>query len=76
MSVDRGFTDPKNAAITIGRANSLSGLNRFGAFSIGHLVIWTYELSAFDVEVAFLLVQDKTEKSIQCCSRMKGKRHL
>ena len=76
VSVERRSTDPKNTIMTIGRANALTGLSKFGNFSIGHLVIWTYALSSFEVEVAFMLVQDKTAKSIKCCSQMKGKRHL
>ena len=46
--------------------------NSYGAFSIGHLVIWTYELSAFDMEVAFLSLLTKTTNSIICCKHMKG----
>ncbi|KAK2560536.1 Adhesion G-protein coupled receptor D1 [Acropora cervicornis] len=74
VSVERRSTDPKNTIMTIGRANSITGLvqPKFGNFSIGHLVIWTYALSSFDVEVAFMLVQDKTAKSIKCCSQMKA----
>ncbi|XP_067019001.1 uncharacterized protein [Acropora muricata] len=76
VSVGRRSTDPKNTStvMIIGRANSLLGLfkPKFGNFSIGHLVIWTYALSSFDVEVAFMLVQDKTAKSLKCCSQMKA----
>ena len=59
--------------ITLGRPNSISKLHKYGKFDIGHLVIWQYELSAYEVEVAFLTVLAKTTKSLICCHFKKGK---
>lgn len=59
--------------ITLGRPNSISKLHKYGKFDIGHLVIWRYELSAYEVEVAFLTVLAKTTKSLICCHFKKGK---
>ncbi|XP_068688990.1 uncharacterized protein [Montipora foliosa] len=73
-SVVKGFVSPKETLITIGRPNSLKAMlkpNSFGNFRMGHLVVWLYELSPFDVEVAFLTIQTKTTKSIICCNQMK-----
>ena len=65
-----------NDEITIGKPNKLLDLiarNGYaGKLSIAHLVIWTYELSKFDVEVAFLSALMKTKSSLRCCQRMKG----
>ena len=65
-----------NDAITIGKPNKLLDMlkeNSVGDLSIAHLAIWTYELSRFDVEVAFLTALSKTKNSIRCCQDMKGK---
>ncbi|XP_078345693.1 uncharacterized protein LOC144631168 isoform X3 [Oculina patagonica] len=68
-------TGISNDEITIGKANSLWDMitkTGFGDFSIGHLAIWTYELSKFDVEIAFLSALTKTIKSMVCCQSMKA----
>ena len=64
-----------NDEITIGKPNKLLDLitkSGFGDLSIAHLAIWTYELTRFDVEVAFLTAQTKTKNSIRCCQTLKG----
>lgn len=64
-----------NDEITIGKPNKLLDLitkNGFGDLSIAHLAIWTYELTRFDVEVAFLTALTKTKNSIRCCQTKKG----
>ena len=69
------FSDFSKDEITIGKPNSIWSMlkdNSYGEFSIGHLAIWTYELSAFDVEIAFLYTLTKTTKSMICCITMKG----
>ena len=58
--------------IVIGRPNSLTKMHYYGKFDIGHLVVWPYELSAYEVEVAFLTVLAKTTKSLICCHFKKG----
>ena len=61
--------------LTIGKPNSLKSMfrpNSYGAFSIGHFVIWTYELLSFDVEIAFMSVLTKSTNSMICCKKMKG----
>ena len=65
-----------NDMITIGKPNSLldmiSSRHGFGSLSIGHLAIWTYELTKFDVKIAFLSVLTKTKNSLRCCQAMEG----
>ena len=64
-----------NDEITIGKPNKLLDLITrigYGDLSIAHLAIWTYQLTRFDVEVAFLTVLTKTKNSIRCCQAMKG----
>ena len=61
--------------LTIGKPNSLKSMfrpNSYGAFSIGHFVIWTYELLSFDAEIAFMSVLTKSTNSMICCKKMKG----
>ena len=64
--------------ITIGRPNSIKAMlrkNSLGKFSLGHLVIWTHEVSKYDMEIAFISVL-KTKilmKSLVCCQRLKGR---
>ena len=67
--------DESRGEITIGKPNSLSSMfkaNSYGEFSIGHLAIWTFELSSFDVEIAFMSSLRRTTISITCCKAMKG----
>lgn len=69
------FRSPKylfDTIISIGRPDSLFNILNHGKFDIGHLVIWPYELSAYEVEVAFLTVLAKTTKSLICCHFKKG----
>ena len=64
-----------NDEITIGKPNKLIDMiskNGYGDLSIAHLVIWTYELSKYDVEIAFLSALTKTKNSLRCCQTMKG----
>ena len=64
-----------NDLITIGKPNSLMDMystTGYGDLSIAHLVIWTYELTKFDVEIAFLSALTKTKNSLRCCQAMKG----
>lgn len=58
--------------ISIGRPDSLHNIFNHGKFDIGHFVIWPYELSAYEVEVAFQVVLAKTTKSLICCHFKKG----
>ncbi|EDO45885.1 predicted protein [Nematostella vectensis] len=58
---------PRYEIITLGRPNSLTKLHNYAKIDIGHLVIWTYELSHYEVEVSFLTVLAKTTKSLICC---------
>jgi len=63
-----------NDLITIGKPNSLMDMystTGYGDLSIAHLVIWTYELTKFDVEIAFLSALTKTKNSLRCCQAMK-----
>ena len=64
-----------NDEITIGKPNKLHYMsikNSYGDLSIAHLAIWTYELTRFDVQIAFLSVLTKTKNSLRCCQTMKG----
>ena len=61
--------------ITIGLPNSLKALSRKnsrGKFSLGHLVIWTHEVSKYDMEIAFLSVLTTGIKSVVCCQQLRG----
>ena len=61
--------------ITIGLPNSLKAMSRKnsrGKFSLGHLVIWTYEVSKYDMEIAFRSVLTTGIKSLLCCQQLKG----
>ncbi|KAM7438912.1 hypothetical protein ABFA07_011617 [Porites harrisoni] len=60
--------------ITIGLPNSLKAMSRKnsrGKFSLGHLVIWTYEVSKYDMEIAFRSVLTTGIKSLLCCQQLK-----
>lgn len=46
--------------------------NGYGDLSIGQLALWTYELTKFDVEIAFLSTLTRTKNSLRCCQAMKG----
>ncbi|EDO45822.1 predicted protein [Nematostella vectensis] len=59
--------EPRNEILTVGRPNSLTKLHNYARLDIGHLVIWTRELSHHEVEVAFLTVLAKSTKSLICC---------
>lgn len=61
--------------ITIGLPNSLKAMSRKnsrGKFSLGHLVIWTHEVSKYDMEIAFLSVLTTGIKSVVCCQQLRG----
>ncbi|CAH3019822.1 unnamed protein product [Porites evermanni] len=60
--------------ITIGLPNSLKAMSRKnsrGKFSLGHLVIWTHEVSKYDMEIAFLSVLTTGIKSVVCCQQLR-----
>ena len=59
-------------SLTLGRPNSLGELRAYGQFSIGHLVLWTNELTQYEVQVAFESVLFKTKRSRLCCHSRKG----
>ena len=74
--IEKGTNDETQSELTIGRPNSIYKINNYGKFSIGHLVIWTNELSPFDLEIAFLILLTKNMKSISCCNQMKGRHRI
>lgn len=71
--LSRALSGTSPDKITLARPNVFSKLHSgYGKFDVGHLVIWNYERSAYDIEVAFLTVLAKTTKSLICCFRRRG----
>ena len=69
-------TGISNDEVTIGKTNSLLDMvynDMYGDLSIGHLAIWTKELSKSRVWMTFRSTLDtRTIKSMTCCQNMKG----
>ena len=62
----------REGTFTLGRPNSMFKLDSYGNFSIGHLVIWTHELTHYEVRVAYESVIYRTKKSSLCCHSRAG----